>query len=128
MIDRLCTFLQQDDAVLITCGYSFGDRHINERIATSLRRGGNSHVIAMYYDEFSDAKAKVRYGLADPANNVRKMATHETSGKMSVYGMRHAVIGGRFGLKRATWGIVDAAAAVLLLLSIAVMDIRKPRP
>jgi hypothetical protein len=31
-------------------------------------------------------------------------------------------------LKRETWAIVDAAAAVLLLLSIAVMDIRKPRP
>ena len=31
-------------------------------------------------------------------------------------------------LKRGTWAIVDAAAAVLLLLSIAVMDIRKPRP
>jgi hypothetical protein len=97
LIDRLCTFLQQDDAVLITCGYSFGDRHINERIATSLRRGGNSHVIAMYYDEVIDAKGDRSYGLADPANNVRKMATHETSGKMSVYGMRQAVIGGRFG-------------------------------
>ena len=31
-------------------------------------------------------------------------------------------------LKRGTWAFVDAAAAVLLLLSIAVMDIRKPRP
>lgn len=31
-------------------------------------------------------------------------------------------------LKRDTWAIVDAAAAVLLLLTIAVMDIRKPRP
>jgi len=31
-------------------------------------------------------------------------------------------------LKRDTWAIVDAAAAVLLLLSIVVMDIRKPRP
>lgn len=30
--------------------------------------------------------------------------------------------------KRDTWGIVDAFAAVLLLVSIAVMDIRKPRP
>lgn len=97
LIDRLCTFLQQDDAVLITCGYSFGDRHINERIATSLRRGGNSHVIAMYYDEFRGAMDKVSYGLADLNNNVHKMATHETCGKMSVYGMRHAVIGGRFG-------------------------------
>ena len=30
-------------------------------------------------------------------------------------------------LKRETWEIVDAAAAVLLLLSIAVMDVRKPK-
>jgi len=30
--------------------------------------------------------------------------------------------------KRDTWAIVDAAAAVLLLVSIAVIDIRRPRP
>ena len=35
LIDRLCAFLQQDDAVLFTCGYSFGDNHINERIEYS---------------------------------------------------------------------------------------------
>lgn len=95
LIDRLCTFLQQDDAVLITCGYSFGDSHINERIATSLRRGANAHVIAMYYDQDKDRKTV--YALEDSNNNVRDMATHETGGKMSVYGLRHAVIGGKFG-------------------------------
>jgi p-aminobenzoyl-glutamate transporter AbgT len=31
-------------------------------------------------------------------------------------------------IKRDTWAIVDSAAAVLLLVSIAVMDIRKPKP
>jgi uncharacterized membrane protein YccC len=31
-------------------------------------------------------------------------------------------------LKRDTWAIVDIAAAVLLLVSIAVLDIRKPHP
>jgi hypothetical protein len=31
-------------------------------------------------------------------------------------------------LKRGTWAIVDAAAAVLLLLSIAVIDRHKPQP
>ena len=31
-------------------------------------------------------------------------------------------------LKRETWAFVDAAAAVLLLVSIAVLDIRQPRP
>ncbi|KAB2308698.1 SIR2 family protein [Betaproteobacteria bacterium SCN2] len=97
LIDRLCAFLQQDDAVLFTCGYSFGDNHINERIATSLRRGANSHVIAMYYDEVWDVDNKSTFALADEANSVRSMATRETGGKMSVYGLRHAVIGGKFG-------------------------------
>ena len=97
LIDRLCTFLQQDDAVLITCGYSFGDNHINERIATSLRRGANSHVIALYYDQYKDKNDKTVFGLTDATDKVRSMATHGTSGKMSVYGRRHAVIGGKFG-------------------------------
>jgi hypothetical protein len=97
LIDRLCTFLQQDDAVLLTCGYSFGDNHINERIVTSLRRGANSHVVAMYYDEYRDKDDKSAFALADDANSVRDLATRETGGKMSVYGLRHAVIGGKFG-------------------------------
>lgn len=103
LIDRLCTFLQQDDAVLITCGYSFGDNHINERIVTSLRRGANSHVFALYYDEVPDAAGGRSYGLSDEANVIRIMATQETGGKMSVYGRRHAVIGGKFG----TWRLRD---------------------
>jgi len=97
LIDRLCTFLQQHDAVLFTCGYSFGDNHINERIVTSLRRGANSHVIAMLYDELQDNDGKKIYALTDKENAVRDMATHKTGGKMSVYGLRHAVIGGKFG-------------------------------
>jgi len=97
LIDRLCAFLQQDDAVLFTCGYSFGDNHINERIVTSLRRGANSHVIAMYYDESWTEENKSVFGLANETNSVRGLATHETGGKMSVYGLRHAVIGGKFG-------------------------------
>ena len=97
LIDRLCAFLQQDDAVLFTCGYSFGDDHINERLVTSLRRGANSHVIAMYYDETWTEDQKSVFGLANEANGVRGLATYETGGKMSVYGLRHAVIGGKFG-------------------------------
>lgn len=97
LIDRLCAFLQQDDAVLFTCGYSFGDNHINERIVTSLRRGANSHVIAMYFDEMRISDKEYVYGLADGDNSVRTLAMHETGGKMSVYGIRHAIIGGKFG-------------------------------
>jgi len=97
LIDRLCAFLQQDDAVLFTCGYSFGDDHINERIVTSLRRGANSHVIAMYYDIICAEDKMGVFGLAEETNRVRGLATQETGGKMSVYGLRHAVIGGKFG-------------------------------
>jgi hypothetical protein len=97
LIDRLCAFLQQDDAVLFTCGYSFSDNHINERIVTSLRRGANSHVVAMYHDERQDGDSKPTFALEDDADTVRNLATRETRGKMSVFGLRHAVIGGKFG-------------------------------
>jgi hypothetical protein len=97
LIDRLCAFLQQDDAVLFTCGYSFGDNHINERIVTSLRRGANSSVIALYFDESRDGDNNISFALADASDHIRAMATRETAGKMSAYGVRHAVIGGKFG-------------------------------
>jgi len=102
LIDRLCAFLQQDDAVLFTCGYSFSDHHINERIVTSLRRGANSHVIALYFDEILDEHNNRSFGLSDVENIVRTMGTRETGGKMSVYGIRHAIIGGKFGEWRLT--------------------------
>lgn len=51
----------------------------------------------MYYDQYQDISKKTIYGLTDATNIVREMATHGTGGKMSVYGLRHAVIGGKFG-------------------------------
>ena len=96
LIDRLCSFLQQDDAVLITCGYSFGDNHINERVATSLRRGYNSTVLALFYDEYRKEEQPA-FRLAEENNKLLRLATRETAGKLSVYGRRHAVIGGRLG-------------------------------
>jgi hypothetical protein len=51
----------------------------------------------MYYDETWIEDKKSIFGLSDETNNVRRLATQETGGKMSVYGLRHAVIGGKFG-------------------------------
>jgi hypothetical protein len=36
MLDRLRTFLTHGQAVLVTCGYSFGDQHLNEVILQGL--------------------------------------------------------------------------------------------
>jgi len=62
LLDRLSKFLNEDDTVLFTCGYSFNDFHINERITISLNNDSNSHVIALYYDEYWEDKIK-KYAL-----------------------------------------------------------------
>ncbi len=43
MLDRLKSFLAQGQAVLITCGYSFSDQHLNDVILQAL--GGNPNAI-----------------------------------------------------------------------------------
>lgn len=100
LIDRLHDFLRQDDAVLITCGYSFGDDHINERILSALNRGTNSHVIALFYDEVEEENAEnqkiKKYQLNDEGNALRIIAGNNS--KISAYGMQSAIIGRHFGL------------------------------
>jgi len=86
LVDRLANFLKQPDTILITCGYSFGDEHINERILTALKSNSLSHVLALYYDK----------SLTEEST-VCKIAKSES--KISVYSQRRAVIGSQFG----TW-------------------------
>ena len=92
-MDRLTNFLKQPDTVLITCGYSFGDEHINERIITALNSNDSGHVIALYYDNKQENGNK-EYLLTE--NSVLAKLAKQTK-KLSVYGCRNAVIGGQFG-------------------------------
>ncbi|MDR0982715.1 MAG: SIR2 family protein [Culturomica sp.] len=91
LTDRLSNFLKQDDTVLFVCGYSFGDAHINEVILSALKTNTTAHVYVLYYDEYDNKK---KYSLQN-ASTLSKIAK-ETK-KISVYGMRSAVIGGVFG-------------------------------
>ena len=60
LMDRLNNYLKEPDTVLITCGYAFGDPHINERILTALKTNTKAHVIALYYDvKWKDGKKEV---------------------------------------------------------------------
>lgn len=93
LMDRLSNFLKEPDTVLITCGYSFGDEHINERIMSALNTNTTAHVLALYYDiQWKDKKKS--YTLTE-ASDLSKLA--KSNGKLSVFGCKNAVIGGQFG-------------------------------
>lgn len=91
--DRLSKFLKQPDSILITCGYSFGDAHINERIINSLNQNGSSHVFALFYDLYYEDTERCYSLLEDSI--VARLAKEQT--KLSIFGKKFAVIGGKYG-------------------------------
>lgn len=51
MLDRLRVFLRSNQCVLLTCGYSFGDEHINAVIAQGLSGNPNAACLAMIFKD-----------------------------------------------------------------------------
>jgi SIR2-like domain len=95
LLDRLSNFLLEDDTVLFTCGYSFNDMHINQRIMSALNADKNSHVIALYWDEYkNESDPQLHYSLGD-SSHLYKLAM--SNSKLSVLGFRSAIIGRHFG-------------------------------
>ncbi len=86
LLDRLSNFLKQDDSILITCGYSWGDEHINSRIISALKTNTTSHVIGLIFDKY------------EPLTRESKLTqlAFENS-KISIYGSRNAIIGCNYG-------------------------------
>lgn len=63
MLDRLRAFLGRGQAVLVTCGYSFADQHLNEVILHGLRSNPNAICFGLLYGNrsaYADALAKAR--------------------------------------------------------------------
>lgn len=83
LMDRLSCFLKQDDSVLITCGYSFNDEHINERIISALNTNTTSHVVALFFGEI------------EKDSQLFKLTTENN--KISGFGFRSAIIGCKDG-------------------------------
>lgn len=81
--DRLKSFLKMDDGVLLTCGYSFSDQHINEVLLQGLSMAKTSHVIAFYFDDF------------DENSQINQLAKSEP--RLSIYGKSKAIINGKYG-------------------------------
>lgn len=82
-MDRLKAFLKEDDGIIITCGYSYGDEHINESLLQGLSMTKTSHVIAFFFDDFDEASEISHLAKAEP--------------RLSIYGKDNAVINGKFG-------------------------------
>ena len=55
MLDRLRVFLRLDQCVLVTCGYSFGDEHINAIIAQGLSGNSNAACLGMIFNDRNNA-------------------------------------------------------------------------
>ena len=72
MLDRLRVFLRSDQCVLVTCGYSFGDEHINAIIAQGLSGNSNAACLGMIFNDRSDAPKGIE--LAKRHANLTLMA------------------------------------------------------
>lgn len=94
LLDRLSNFLKKDDSILITCGYSWGDEHINSRIISALKTNTTSHVIGLIYDKYKNKEGKIEFSLT-PESKLSELA--KSNSKISVYGGRNAIIGCNFG-------------------------------
>ncbi|MCC7316602.1 MAG: SIR2 family protein [Planctomycetes bacterium] len=88
--DRLSRFLEQDDALLIVAGFSFGDEHINNLIFGALENRPRTHVYALQFDETPEESDLVKRAYQRP--------------NMIVLCPRTGIIGGR----RAAWTPVES--------------------
>ena len=62
MLDRLRVFLRSDQCVLLTCGYCFGDEHINAYIGQGLSGNSNAACLGMIFGDRNDAPQAVELG------------------------------------------------------------------
>lgn len=64
LFDRLSKFIKQQSAILITCGYSFNDEHINDTIKNALITNQSSIVISLLYGSFFNDDGNEQYPKA----------------------------------------------------------------
>jgi hypothetical protein len=63
MMDRLRAFLRQPSAVIIICGYSFRDEHINEVIIQGLQGTQTAIAFALLFDDISKYPTALKLAL-----------------------------------------------------------------
>lgn len=66
LLDRLRAFLRQPSAVLVSCGFSFRDDHINEVVGQALRANPTAAVQALLYGPLADYAEAVALASRTP--------------------------------------------------------------
>lgn len=52
LIDQLSNFIKQKSSILVLCGYSFNDDHINDTIINALKANPSAMVLALMFDTY----------------------------------------------------------------------------
>lgn len=94
MIDRLRAFLKQPTAVLVLCGYSFRDEHLNEVIMQGLQSTQTAMSFALLFEGLEEYQAAIRLASERP--------------NLSLFARDGAFVSGR----RAKWSEKDAEATL----------------
>lgn len=84
LMDRLGRVLARPDSLLVVCGFSFGDQHINAILLDALERHPNTHMVALTYCDITEDHVVSKWAEALP--NVLHV------------GPNAGVLRGRFGL------------------------------
>ena len=99
LLDRLARVLARPDALMVTCGFSYSDQHINSIIFAALEHHPKSHVIALVHGAL-DKESRLVQAARDRSNLI-------------VLAGDHAIIGGRLGTWRLASPMSDARPRAL---------------
>ena len=94
LTERLGRFLEQDDVLLIACGCSFGDEHINNLVFGAIENRPRTHVYALQFAE-----------SPEESDLIQRSYRHSN---IVVVGPKTGVIGGR----RAPWNRSEFPASM----------------
>lgn len=91
LIDQLNRFLRKKSSVLIFCGYSFNDGHLNDTIMNALKSNPTAMALGLMFGDYYDKNKKESYSEA------YKLAKKQHN--LNIWTNDHAIIGTNFG----TW-------------------------
>lgn len=75
MIDRLRSFIKRPSSLLLTCGYSFQDAHLNDMIIQGLQGNSTAIVFGLLYGELENYPDAIK--LADSNSNLSLLAADQ---------------------------------------------------